>query len=114
MTRLVQLIGAVPVRQVFDAAHEQLCRADEQAQAGEGLRDDLEPKAADKPRLDELEAGVEEAERCHDPAVPPGRVPGRDFLMGELARAVGLARSWVAKRVTNRSGIEKHGSPGRT
>ena len=76
VTRLVQLIGAVPVRQVFDAAHEQLCRADEQAQAGEGLRDDLEPKAADKPRLDELEAGVEEAERCHDPAVPPGRVRG--------------------------------------
>ena len=51
---------------------------------------DAKPKAAYKPRLDELGAGLEEAERCHDPGRAAGAGAERDFLVGEQARAVGL------------------------
>jgi tetratricopeptide (TPR) repeat protein len=56
--------------------------------AGELL--DAKAKAAYKARLDELEAELEEAERFHDPARAAKASAERDFLVDELARAVGL------------------------
>src|SRR5262245_46841559 len=56
--------------------------------AGELL--DARAKAAYKARLDELAAELEEAERCSDPGRVARAGAERDFLVGELARAVGL------------------------
>jgi hypothetical protein len=51
---------------------------------------DAQAKAAYKARLDELAAELEDAERCHDPARAATASAERDFLVRELARAVGL------------------------
>jgi tetratricopeptide (TPR) repeat protein len=51
---------------------------------------DAAAKAAYKARLDELRAEVEEAERGNDPARAAKARDERDFLVAELARAVGL------------------------
>jgi hypothetical protein len=51
---------------------------------------DAAAKAAYKARLDELRAEVEEAERGNDPARAAKARAERDFLVAELARAVGL------------------------
>jgi hypothetical protein len=56
--------------------------------AGELL--DARAKAAYKARLGELTAELEEAERCNDPGRAAKAAAERDFLVGELARAVGL------------------------
>jgi hypothetical protein len=56
--------------------------------AGELL--DATAKATYKARLDDLRAELEEAERCNDPARAANARAERDFLVGELARAVGL------------------------
>jgi hypothetical protein len=56
--------------------------------AGELL--DATAKAAYKARLAELRAELEEAERCNDPARAATARQELDFLVGELARAVGL------------------------
>ncbi len=56
--------------------------------AGELL--DATAKAAYKARLEELRAELEEAERFNDPARATKARAERDFLVGELARAVGL------------------------
>jgi hypothetical protein len=56
--------------------------------AGELL--DAKAKAAYKARLDELAAELEEAERFGDPGRAAKAAAERDFLVGELARAVGL------------------------
>jgi hypothetical protein len=56
--------------------------------AGELL--DALAKAAYKARLDELAAELEEAGRCNDPGRAARAGAERDFLVGELARAVGL------------------------
>jgi hypothetical protein len=69
------------------------------AGAGLGVRPDLgdagelldaQAKASYKARLDDLRAELEEAERFHDPARAASARHERDFLVGELARAVGL------------------------
>jgi hypothetical protein len=51
---------------------------------------DARAKAAYKARLDELAAELDEAERCNDPGRAARAGAERDFLVGELARAVGL------------------------
>src|SRR5215207_9079577 len=51
---------------------------------------DATAKAAYKARLEELQAELEEAERFNDPARAAKARAERDFLVGELARAVGL------------------------
>jgi hypothetical protein len=56
--------------------------------AGELL--DARAKVAYKARLGELTAELEEAERCNDPGRAAKAAAERDFLVGELARAVGL------------------------
>jgi tetratricopeptide (TPR) repeat protein len=56
--------------------------------AGELL--DAQAKAAYKARLDELQAELDEAERCNDPGRAAKASAERDFLVDELARAVGL------------------------
>ena len=56
--------------------------------AGELL--DAQAKAAYKARLDELEAELEEAEGFNDPGRAATAAAERDFLVDELARAVGL------------------------
>jgi drug/metabolite transporter (DMT)-like permease len=56
--------------------------------AGELL--DAQAKAAYKARLDELQAELDEAERFNDPARAASARQERDFLVDELARAVGL------------------------
>jgi tetratricopeptide (TPR) repeat protein len=56
--------------------------------AGELL--DASAKAAYKARLGELRAELEEAERFNDPSRAAKAAAERDFLVGELARAVGL------------------------
>jgi hypothetical protein len=56
--------------------------------AGELL--DTRAKAAYKARLDELQAELDEAERFGDPGRAAQAGTERDFLAGELARAVGL------------------------
>ncbi len=56
--------------------------------AGELL--DAQAKAAYKARLDELRAELEEAEGDNDPARAAKARSELDFLVGELARAVGL------------------------
>jgi hypothetical protein len=56
--------------------------------AGELL--DATAKASYKARLDDLRAELEEAERINDPARAARALYERDFLVGELARAVGL------------------------
>jgi tetratricopeptide (TPR) repeat protein len=56
--------------------------------AGELL--DARAKAAYKARLDELRAELDEAERFNDPARAAKAGAERAFLVGELARAVGL------------------------
>jgi hypothetical protein len=56
--------------------------------AGELL--DATAKAAYKARLDELAAEMEEADRCYDAGRAARAGAERDFLVGELARAVGL------------------------
>jgi hypothetical protein len=56
--------------------------------AGELL--DAQAKAAYKARLGELAAELEEAERHSDPGRTATAAAERDFLVGELARAVGL------------------------
>jgi hypothetical protein len=56
--------------------------------AGELL--DARAKAAYKARLGELAAELEEAERCNDPGRAAQARAEREFLVRELARAVGL------------------------
>ena len=56
--------------------------------AGELL--DATAKASYKARLDDLRAELEEAERINDPARAASARHERDFLVDELARAVGL------------------------
>jgi predicted ATPase len=56
--------------------------------AGELL--DAKAKAAYKARLDELQDELDEAERFNDPARAANARQERDFLVDELARAVGL------------------------
>src|SRR5215468_10832676 len=56
--------------------------------AGELL--DATAKAAYKARLDELQAELDEAERLNDPGRAAKAGAERDFLVDELARAVGL------------------------
>ena len=56
--------------------------------AGELL--DAEARAAYKARLDELEEELDEAERFNDPIRAERAREERDFLVRELARAVGL------------------------
>jgi len=56
--------------------------------AGELL--EAKAKAAYKARLGELTAELEEADRCNDAGRAARAVAERDFLVGELARAVGL------------------------
>ncbi len=56
--------------------------------AGELL--DAQAKAAYKARLDELQAELDEAEGFNDPARAASARQERDFLVDELARAVGL------------------------
>jgi hypothetical protein len=51
---------------------------------------DAQAKAAYHARLGELEAELEEAQRCNDPGRAVTAAAERDFLIGELARAVGL------------------------
>ncbi|HKA97438.1 MAG TPA: hypothetical protein VKD66_14320 [Streptosporangiaceae bacterium] len=51
---------------------------------------DAQAKAAYQARLGELAAELEEAERCNDPGRAATAAAERDFLIGELARAVGL------------------------
>jgi hypothetical protein len=51
---------------------------------------DATAKAAYQARLGQLEAELEEAERCNDPGRAVKARAERDFLVGELARAVGL------------------------
>ena len=51
---------------------------------------DATAKAAYKTRLDVLGAELEEAEGCNDPVRAANARAERDFLVGELARAVGL------------------------
>jgi hypothetical protein len=56
--------------------------------AGELL--DARTKAAYKTRIEELRAELEEAEGCNDPIRAAKANQEMDFLVGELARAVGL------------------------
>jgi hypothetical protein len=56
--------------------------------AGELL--DARAKAAYKARLGELAAELAEAQRFNDPGRAAAAAAERDFLVGELARAVGL------------------------
>ena len=56
--------------------------------AGELL--DARAKAAYKARLADLAAELEDAERCHDAGRAARVAAERDFLVAELARAVGL------------------------
>jgi hypothetical protein len=56
--------------------------------AGELL--DARARAAYRARLGELAAELEEAERCNDPCRAAKATAERDFLVRELARAVGL------------------------
>jgi hypothetical protein len=58
--------------------------------AGELL--DAKAKVAYKARLEELAAELEEADRFHDAGRAAAAAAERDFLVGELARAVGLGR----------------------
>jgi hypothetical protein len=51
---------------------------------------DSQAKAAYKARLDELQAELDEAEQFNDPARAAEAKEERDFLVSELARAVGL------------------------
>jgi hypothetical protein len=51
---------------------------------------DAQAKAAYQARLGELAAELDDAERCHDPARAATAGAERDFLVAELARAVGL------------------------
>jgi tetratricopeptide (TPR) repeat protein len=51
---------------------------------------DSRAKAAYRARLDELRAELDEAERFNDPGRAARAAEERDFLVGELARAVGL------------------------
>jgi AAA ATPase domain len=55
-----------------------------------GVLLDATAKAAYQARLGELRAELEEAERYNDPARAAKASAERDFLVGELARAVGL------------------------
>jgi hypothetical protein len=55
-----------------------------------GALQDAKAKAAYKTRLDELAAELEEAERSGDPGRAAKAGAERDFLVSELARAVGL------------------------
>ncbi|MFL6189914.1 MAG: hypothetical protein ACJ75E_08695 [Actinomycetes bacterium] len=51
---------------------------------------DASAKAAYKARLEELRAELEEAEGCNDAALAAKARQEMEFLVGELARAVGL------------------------
>jgi hypothetical protein len=51
---------------------------------------DARAKAAYKARLGELAAELEEAQRCGDPGRAAAASSEREFLVSELARAVGL------------------------
>ena len=89
----LETAGRQPPRPAPSAGRDQ-ARADglrarpDLGDAGELL--DAKAKAAYKARLDELAAELEEAELCHDPGRAATARAERDFLVGELARAVGL------------------------
>jgi hypothetical protein len=84
----------------LEAADGSPAGSGEPAGAGEleGRRDlgdagamlDATAKAAYKARRDELRAEIEEAEDCNDPARAAKARDELDFLVAELARAVGL------------------------
>jgi hypothetical protein len=71
----------------FAASGELVARAD-LGDAGTML--DSRAKAAYKARLDELQEELDEAERFNDPVRAARAAQERDFLVGELARSVGL------------------------
>jgi tetratricopeptide (TPR) repeat protein len=71
-----------------DAHHAQLEVRRDLGDAGELL--DAKAKAAYKARLDELQGEIDEAERFNDPARAAKARQEKDFLVAELARAVGL------------------------
>jgi hypothetical protein len=83
-----QAARAAPVGSRERAAGAELAVRPDLGDAGELL--DATAKAAYKARLDDLRAELEEAERCNDPARAANARAERDFLVGELARAVGL------------------------
>ena len=70
-------------------AHVELERRPNLGDAGELL--DAEARAAYKARLDELEEELNEAERFNDPVRAAQAREEREFLVRELARAVGAA-----------------------
>ena len=71
-----------------EAAGAELGVRSDLGDAGELL--DARAKASYKARLDDLRAELEEAERFHDLVRAARARHERDFLVGELARAVGL------------------------
>src|SRR5262249_41024587 len=79
--------------------------------AGELL--DATAKASYKARLDDLRAELEEAERINDPARAASARHERDFLVGELARAVGLGgRDRRAASHAGGAGLKAPGASG--
>jgi hypothetical protein len=79
---------AAPVGSRDRAAGGELAVRPDLGDAGELL--DATAKAAYKARLEKLRAELEEAEGCNDPARAGKARVELDFLVGELARAVGL------------------------
>jgi AAA ATPase domain len=83
-----QAAPAAPVGLRDRAASGELAVRPDLGDAGVLL--DATAKAAYRARLDELRAELEEAERFNDPVRAAKASAERDFLVGELARAVGL------------------------
>jgi hypothetical protein len=79
---------ATPAGSQDRAADEGLVARPDLGDAGELL--DATAKAAYKARVDELRAALEEAEGCNDPARAARARHELEFLVAELARAVGL------------------------
>jgi hypothetical protein len=77
----------------LETADSQTARpAPSRVRAAAGRREllDAQAKAAYQARLGELAAELDEADRCNDPGRAAKANAERDFLVGELARAVGL------------------------
>jgi len=89
----LQTVGSQPARPAPPRARQaagtdELQVRPDLGDAGELL--DAQAKAAYKARLDELQAELDEAESFNDPARTASARQERDFLVDELARAVGL------------------------
>jgi drug/metabolite transporter (DMT)-like permease len=89
----LETAGSQPARPARSGAHDGARTGELQvhpglSDAGELL--DAQAKAAYKARLHELQAELDEAERFNDPARAASARQERDFLVDELARAVGL------------------------